>query len=415
MIATCKKIYRWTFVLLLSLSFVPLYAQSFYQVGAEVKGAAGAGITQSRNYTALEYNPSNLNYTRGNAIKTDFSFLNVSYQYLPLPKNQKKVSIDVNTPTFTLGYTHRYNQTLVLGIGLVPTGAGQEMEIQNLPIQVGGSSALVTAKNKNTGFKLSSGLSWASGKSFILGLSLQYMSESTETKVSSAEGATVIDSTADGQFFRPIFGAKLNKFKKRLSIGATIKLPLKKTYRGRVISSLISGGEASPSNKIDYLPWEVGFGFSLKLKYLELFQEVNYLRYSGGRYSQNRGYLQPSGAATDLNDVINAHMGGRYKWSKQYCMSLAYGYYPSNIGQGLTLQEDGTEETISLGPSFGDMQALDRSVFAAGLSYKPKSAFLHQLSLQHTTGRRTINASSSGPGVYLLSIWELGIGTTFRF
>lgn len=393
-------------------------AAPFPQVGSEVKSAAGAGITQSRSAPALEYNPSNLRLVDRAEGKLDVSLLRINYRYLPLQEDQDPAVIALNAPPVTLGYSHPLvDSKLVLSVLAVPTGAGQELEVENLPIIVAGDVLLVSVSNKTVGYRISTGFAW-SDDLYTLAVSLQYVYEDIITKLSSSEfGEEILSSKDRGSFLRPIFSANRLMFKGRLSADIVIKLPLEKNYDGENTSQLLNNSPAPvPSTKSVFEPFELGVGLRLSLNRIELFQEVIFHHFAAGRYKQNRGFRQDPDIAVDLNDVVTTHVGAKFSLSKSIDLMVAHGYYPTNIGQGLTRNPGSSEEEIiSLGPNFGDFNAIDRSVAAFGMDYRSSALLYYNFGFQYTRGRRTIFSEQSGPGVYLLRFFEFSLGTTYRF
>ena len=405
-----------TFNLIDTLVSEKAFANDFLYTGTEVKGSAGAGITQSRGSASLDYNPSNMMFTKNLSLRLDISSLDLKHGYIPDDPAREKTSFEVRAIPPSLGLVYQFKQ-VALGVSFIPTGAGereftlsQETDLGAIPVRVVSNQA---------SYRLSAAVAARVNSLLSLGAAVQNLSESSSTQVFLAdnsipilpEGEMVIDTEEQGNFFRILLSTKLN-LSKRWELNLVYKNQVQKDYDGQAYS-LLEGSEYKETSKVGFLPNEYGVGLSLQLKKLALFGEFRYLSYSQGRAIQNDGLSQNEEDELDLIDVIELAVGIKAKVFKRTKVSLAYAYLPKNIGDG----SEGTSEQVDykvLGPNVGDFKAINRSVLAAGLVYKINPKIRMLSSLNFVSGKRVVDEAYANSGRYDLDIVEISFGTLFH-
>lgn len=425
---------QWFAALVAALLCVPsARGEELIYPGIAPKASAGAGQTVSRGPSALFYNPANLIFSKFVEPYADISFAKVDYVYV-CSKADKCDDLDptvvsVVAPPVTIGLGFRPTPSFALGLAILPTGTGAPQEITGVPLEISGAYQVMNITQSNSGMKIALGGALRLGYAFTLGAGLIRQSEKIAL-VATPDGSEdpLIDALYGGDFNQFVVGARSEIIDRALVLGVSYKTAVTKTYKGDVLLNLSPDSDYVPYEGVGYTPATIGFGAETRIGDFGFFFDLTHDAWSGGRLIQ-KGGLGTDPAEVDYVDTNNISVGGKIWMAKKHMLTLALGLKQANVGDGteeasstskegelLKLQDD-TEEgdgTIG-GVSFGNLDAIPRTIVAGGYRYKLSGTGYLEFAGQYQKGERIVPEGFHQEGTYTLNVLLLGVGIAYGF
>lgn len=425
----------WTLALL-AFVFVapPLRAEQRVPAGIAAKASAGAGQTVSRGPSALFYNPANLIFSKFIEPYVDVALAKVDYVYqCTRPGDCDDVDpavVSVTAPPVTLGLGFRPVPSFALGLAIVPTGTGTPQEITGVPLQISGAYQVMDITQANSGMDIALGAAFRIGYAFTLGAGL--IRESTKVQlVATPQGGDepLIDALYGGDFNQFVVGARSEIIDRALVLGLSYKTAVVKAYKGDVLLNLSPDSDFEPFEGVGYTPATIGLGLETRIGDFGVFFDFTRDMWSGGRLVA-KGGLGTDPAEVDYVDTNNIVLGAKLWAAKKHMLQLALGLRQANVGNGteeaaasgsnegelLRLQDEEEEGDGTVGGmTFGNLDAIPRTIVAGGYRYKLSGTGYLEFAGQYQKGARVVPENFHQEGNYSLNILLLGVGVAFGF
>lgn len=391
---------------------------SLFHEGSETKTKAGAGVMAARNAPANYYNPANLIEDKiGLTPYVALDFLSFRYSY-ELP-GYDPVEIRTSSPVPFFGIAWRSESDLSLAFSFLPVPAGSgERKIETLPTRKFSSDSEstpvlldVTTKGEGLGLRGSFGAAYKVMSGLGLGVSMLYSRSggSTTAKAHDNDENLIIDKT-ETTSYAFILGLRASAMRGSLNSGFTIRFPAFSNTKGSTRYPALAGDEEAPKKSSGKGPLGIGFGADLVLfEGFTPFGEVHYTNWNSLRSEKQEQVLEQ--AEVDYFSTTDLIFGTDYRLS-DYRISLAYGIYQSNIGDGVMKNEadDGLEV---IGMEFQNVTGIAHNDLAAGFEFPFKDGNI-QTGFLYVSGRRQVGNQSRGYGSYELEIFSLTASCTYH-
>ncbi len=391
--------------------------------GVQPKVSAGAGQTVSRGSSALFYNPANLIFSKFIEPDFDISFAKVTYTYQHTDTAQYAPAVvDVTAPPVTIGLGFRPTPSFALGISILPTGTGAPQNINAVPLEIEGTYQLMNIVTKNSGMKIAAGAAFRAANAFTIGAGLIRTSEKIAT-IATPDGSEdpLIDALYGGDSNQFIVGFRSEIIDRALVLGLSYKTAVTKPYKGDILINLSDDADYVPFEGVGYTPAAIGFGAETRFGDFGIFFDFLREMWSGGRAIAKSG-LGTDPPFVDYIDSNNISGGIKFWMAKKHMLTLAFGLDGANIG-------DGTEETKSsglagdaataddtaTGVSFGQLEAIPRTILAGGYRYKLSGTGYMELGGEYQKGSRVVPANFHQEGTYTLNVLMLSFGIAYGF
>ncbi len=391
--------------------------------GAQAKASAGAGQTVSRGSAALFYNPANLIYCRFIQADLDFAIATVKYTYQhPETDKYDPAVINLTVPPVTLGACMRPIPNLSFGVSVMPTGIGTEQKIPDVPLELS-QGAIVSSEvsRKVTSMKIAAGGVFRIANALTIGLGTIVDQEKTQILVTrSDQDDPYADALYSGQALQFVLGVRSEILDRALALGFSYKTSATKNYAGDILINIDpETADYQPFEGKGFSPAAIGFGAESRFGSFGLFFDYTREMWSAGRTIFKTG-LGNDGDATDFVDTNNIAVGGKlWLGASKHLVEASVGLIEGNVGIGSELPDadapaDEEAENVK-GVSFGTIEALPRTVFAAGYRYKLTGSGYLMGAFEMHSGKRTVPEGFGQPGTYTLNIMIASVGLAYGF
>lgn len=392
--------------------------------GIHPKVSAGAGQTVSRGSSALFYNPANLIFSKFIEPYLDVSGAQVNYVYKHVDDQFEPVTVAVTAPPVTAGLSLRPTPSFAIGVAVLPTGTGAEQEVEDVALELTpGTFELCNVVTKNEGMKIAAGAAFRIGHPFTLGLGVIRASEKTALLIyREASGEDpFVDALYGGESNQFVGGIRSELFDRKIALGLSYKTAVTKTYKGDVLVAVDENADFVAYEGQGYVPATIGFGAEARFGMVGVFLDVTLEQWSAGRQIAKRG-IGEDPSEVDYVDAMNPVVGAKLWIAPKHMLQAAFGMYPANIGDGdevadaatLTQEEEEGDGRVG-GVTFGNLDAIPRTVAAGGYRYKLSGTGYLQGGVNYQTGAREIPEGYNQAGSYSLSVLLVGLGIAFGF
>lgn len=399
------------------------------------------------------YNPANMIMAKFLELDFDVSMAQFRYQYQHTDSERfpDPAVIQSSQPMLTLSAAFRPFESFVLGFAALPTGTGVKQEIRNVPIELlpeanPGVYDRYTLINQDTSYKMAFGFAYRPDFAFSIGAGIIRTQERFSHRIFGPDQTEAeipyIDALYGGAAYQTIIGLRSEVFERSLVLALSYKTAVVKKYGGDVLYDLEGVDEYQPFAGADYDPAAIAFGIETRIESIGFFGEVVSEQWSAGRNLMRRGIIPGEPLARDLKNTLNFAGGIKYWAAPLHMLQISYGNYPGNTGDGIKVDlpildpesdsnssasDNGAELTQALqdnqsgrstandsaGVSFGDFEAIPRTVFGAGYRYKIEDRGYIQLGAHHQAGTRRVAEGFDGEGSYQLSMTSVSLGVAF--
>ena len=381
-------------------------AGTIFPAGTESKAAGGDSVLSSAGAPALLYNPANLDTVSSEKLLgqpyAELGFVNVKYTYEH--PDFDPVTVNVNSPTLTLGYAKRLSPNLTLGFVIFPSKNG-ETAIPGLPRKVGDTVTPVSVKTEDRVIDVSVGMGVKVGGGFSCGLAADVTDEKHELTANLIDNANALVTTRyENRFVRPVAGARFDSPKLVGGAEITTVLAVKTAQVKRFDGSEKTSTDAAATNPrvVDYEPRSIGAGVEARWHGASFGVEARQLAWAAGRgIVKNATYEDAPDA--DLKDVVEYNLTAGMRLPRHASLSFGYGVEPSPWGAG---RDDGTLSHHELGADYGRLDALDRRTLALGGALDSAGRSV-SVALSRTHGERTLSGAADNVGFYSLDVNSL--------
>jgi hypothetical protein len=124
----------------------------------------------------------------------------------------------------------------------------------------------------------------------------------------------------------------------------------------------------------------------------------------------------------DYVDAMDIAAGTKIWIAKKHMIDAAFGIYPANIGDGdevaaaAALNQDEAEGDGRIGGvTFGNLDAIPRTVMSLGYRYKLKGTGYFDGGFEYQTGSREVPEGFNQAGTYSLTVLLVSLGLAFGF
>lgn len=386
------------------------FAQSFLFPGSSTAFESGLSQTNTRGAAALASNPANALLTKRIESYADMTIVNFSYTY-QMP-DYAPAKIAMTAPPVNFGGTFKPKSNIAFGYFFTPRPGLDVLKIKNVPFDMDGTVLPVDLEQKGSTFLTALGAGFKVNKRTAVGLSFLEHAEDSQIVV-RREGTTSDEDALVGMRFRGISTQILAGVRyvpdSKTIIGGSIKTPVTRSYKG---TQIIQGDKDNGIRKKAYSPAVIAIGGERRFGKPAAFGEIRYETWSQGKDKNSSG-LPGATAKSALNDLFILVAGGRLRLPGGHAGSVSIGIYPANVGLGSTSEDISSPSGVS-GVSFGEFDAIDRTMFSASYRFSRKK-------LDITAGFNVINGSRNVPdqypgrGKYTLSVFSLGAGGSYFF
>jgi hypothetical protein len=390
--------------------------------GIQPKVSAGGGQTVSRGPASLFYNPANLIFSKFIEPYIDVSLANVTYQYQHTDTEKyDPVVVGVTAPPVTVGAGFRPVPSFAMGVAFFPTGSGAVQLVESVPLDVGsGNIQLTDIITKKSGSKLAAGAAFRFAFPFTVGAGLIRTSEQTQLQIFPVESEEALfDAAYQGNANQFLVGARSELVDRYLVVALSYRTAAQVNYAGDVGSSL-NNGEFVAYEGVGYLPGAIGFGAETRFSSVGLFLDYVRETWSGARTVYRNGLSDSNVDEYDYIDTNNIALGLKWWMAPKHMIEVAFGSHGANIGdgtetvEGAGLQDD--EEDLKIaGPTFGNTDAIPRTIFSGGYRAKITGNGYFQLGAQYQTGSRVVPEGFGQEGQYTLRVILLSLGLAYGF
>ena len=376
------------------------------QFGNETKQTAGAGTIHSRNAPSMFYNPANLSLIEGLGVYTEFGVMSYKYSY-EYP-GYKPFDLDMIMPSGFLGVSGKIGRRFNLSGMVLPIPAGvAKKRFENIPIRfIGENPSLLGVK-----ISVGSGYIGALAGSYELvddvwSVGATVLRNETNMDMEMYDGEVnaedkILAASTNMIHNQYIFGTRLD-LRRKLSVAASYKpsgtTRTRFTSRNRGGSSTVGESEG---------PVTTTLGAELTyFRKMQPFAEFHHIAYrsTGDKatmFGMDMEKIMGMSSNQEVNtrDTVNSIFGSRYYVGRGSEIVGAFGWYPANVGDG-SLPDYNEEEKYIQGPMLGDVNSIDRSVYALGYNLKSFEQATAGYGASYTTGKRSVPESSPGYGEY---------------
>lgn len=399
--------------------------------GIAPKASAGAGQTVSRGPSALFYNPANLIFSKFIEPYADISFAKVDYVYACSRAGKcddlDPTVVSVAAPPVTFGLGFRPTPSFALGVAILPTGTGAPQEINGVPLEISGAYQVMNIVQKTSGLKLAMGGAFRIGYAFTLGAGLIRESQKISL-VATPDGSDepLIDALYGGDFNQFVVGARSEIIDRALVLGVSYKTAVTKTYKGDVLLNVSPDSDYVPFEGVGFVPSTIGFGLETRIGDFGAFFDLTHDAWSAGRLVTKSG-LGADPAEVDYVDTNNIAVGGKFWAGKKHMLTAAFGLKQANVADGseeaagskdgelLKLADDTEGDGTIGGVTFGNLDAIPRTILAGGYRYKLSGTGYLELAGQYQKGSRVVPENFHQEGTYTLSVLLVGVGIAYGF
>lgn len=382
----------------------------FLPLGASGKNLAGSGVISSEGAPALFYNPANLCRKRHLEFYSELSLMSLFYRY-KYP-GLDSTSLHIVTPVPLLGVSVPIGDRLVLGLaGLAAPAAATKQTLKGVPSRQLSEDPVLLDLELGGGQRPSSlmaiGLGLRVGRSLIVGASVSRYDMYSSLKISDHETEMSLGQlNARVERVAPSLGltARVNSWL-RLGLSAEaaaethISVASENADGGKSIRKGRKGGKEKAAVEVR---WH-------GVRPFYEFQHEDHAQDLGDPFDLNF----EAAAKPSVHDTINHILGLRLQLVPGGDLGLAYGWYPSPVGDGIMAERSESGEERA-GVAFGNLAALDRNVY--GVSYQQTTAFgRYACGVSHHRGKRDVSEASRGYGSYELEVSYLSCELGWNF
>ncbi len=138
-------------------------------------GLAGATLANMNSVMALENNPSQLFYLGSQRVELNFNpaFVGITYKDSFKSKSVNDNNTNITVPMSNIGYAHRLNDKIVLGLTIYLNG-GAGMKMEGLKLQQSPNNYVQDINSTFFNYKISVGGAYQLTNDLILGASIDY-------------------------------------------------------------------------------------------------------------------------------------------------------------------------------------------------------------------------------------------------
>jgi hypothetical protein len=327
-----------------------------------------------------------------------------------------------------------------------PTGTGQVTTIEHAPIEISqGTYEYATIQTKQTGYKVALGAAFRIAYAFSVGAGLIRTTERTQVIVTAPETEQdpLVDALYGGAWNQYAAGFRTELFQRAFVLAASYRTAVTKIYdaNSNILYNVLKDGSEDylPFDGVGYLPAVIGVGAEVRFGMVGLFFDYTREQWSAGRFIVRRGYFTDP-PETDLLDTNNVSGGLKLWVAKKHMLEVAAGLYGSNIGDGLPPNTanatkapgqapaqavagaagskplaDDTDDGSIQGVSFGDLEAVPRTIFSGGYRAKITGNGYFQLGGHYQTGSRVVPEGYNGEGTYTLRVIMATLALAYGF
>jgi hypothetical protein len=386
------------------------FDHEFLPLGASAKFQAGAGAVTARGAPAVLYNPANLSRDPKSEAYAELSVMSLRYTY-EYP-GQRSTGVTLVTPVPLLGASFRLSPQWSLGVvALVAPSGGPAQSAKGVPSRHFGEEPvlldLAIGGGRSPSSLLGFGLAYRPWAPLALGISVSRTHVFSDLEVADhGTGHVLGHLDADVERIVPTLGFNL-QLGDHVAVGAAADA--EHATRIRVKAQGEDGESQSRSGRRG---GRERLAAALSLGRTRTFVEGQHVRHAADR--DGPFDLNPDAATpASVHDTMNAIGGTSIRTVGRDRISVAYGWFPSPLGDGVMAgsADDGQERS---GVEFGKLDGVSRNVY--GIGYELRRGFGRiSCGLSHHRGRRTVPETSRGYGTYTLEITYAGCETGLTF
>lgn len=380
-------------------------------VGTDGRAVSSLGVVGSRGPSATVTNPAALSLMPPTwAIAADLAVISASFQYEPPSSSPIKVGAVVPMPT--LGAAGRFGSMFTAGLYWVPLGAGQEMGLEGMPLDVMGQQLRVDVKTSQTGYRLGGALAVRPIPMLALGLGLNYMTLSRSFSLAGAGSEDVVlESVGATSGVGVLLGGRLFLLNRKLQL-AVVGAPSRvREVRGELGGALV--GSTQPLSAKEFEPASWGVGAELRATSdLVLGAEYLHENWEEGAIEETYSSAGLNTVGTRFRNTHNFSGSARYRTATRHSVMGGLAWMPRNVHGGYVGEGNQGVKGIEL----GDFESLDRWSVSGGYRYHwGLFGDFGAVSLSWTSGQAEVEEGLTRPGRYSLSLIMLNLGCGLRF
>jgi len=379
----------------------------FFPAGSESKSIGLESSLNSRNGSAVLYNPANLSFSHpGHEIYLELGYLKAELAYEHPDFDQVKV--DVMTPVANLGYAGAIlDNTLHLGFIYFPWSRGKQ-SIDGVPRRIAGNYEALYIEQESDNYDLGIGASYSLLPELSLGVSVIRRSERKKLYATlTGDDVTLVKLDAYNQFYIPVFG--VNYQYNTISTAISYRPAREKHYQGSQKSAL-SDTYTSPTIA-GYEPTKIFLGLGIDYLKYSVSVHMNYYRWTQGKKVFQEGVTSQN-AQSDLRDSIDRAIQFGYQVMPNLKVLAGYAYRPSPWGDGFF---NGQSDQYRIGADFGGINNVTQKVMSIGSEYAMCNNLNLNPTIYRSIGRREIKASGDRPGYYQSEVLVFGLAAVGKF